>query len=61
MMYFCFGSVPPCHLQQYQPFRIGSPQPAFEWQVLEVVQPYTPLPVEWPVVMEAATLAAGGQ
>lgn len=33
--------------------------PAVEWRVSEVLPPYTPLRVDWPVMIEAAALAVG--
>jgi len=53
-----FGSVPPSHLRSDRPFRIGVMPPTVEWQVSEVVLPYAPLSVDWPVVIKAAAQAA---
>ena len=52
------GSVPPGRLTPDLPFRIGSRPPAAERQVSEVLRPYAPRPVDWPVVIEGAAQAA---
>lgn len=39
--------------------RLGRGCQRDEWQILEVVLPYAPLPIDWPVVIEAAAQMAG--
>lgn len=54
----CNGSDPPGRLTPDRPFKGGSGAPSVERQVLEVVRPYAPLPLDWTVVIEAAAQAA---
>jgi len=41
-----------------RPFRIESLPSIAEWQVSEVLPPYAPPPVDWPVMVKAATQSA---